>query len=151
MAACMFHYCQSTLVFISSFYFDFNFLGHLVTISILLLEKLLASWKTNFITQNLIGFFLRNFNCQSEKFVIFNCLLNNWCIFLRNFSCQPEKFVIFNCLLNNWCIFSLFFLSILPSLPILFKDHNGNKATWMLSLCCPSHKLILDDIAVLLF
>ena len=30
---------QSTLVFISTFYFDFNFLGQLVTILILLLEK----------------------------------------------------------------------------------------------------------------
>ena len=39
-AAGMFHYpCQSTLVFISTFYFDFNFLGQLVAILILLLEK----------------------------------------------------------------------------------------------------------------
>ena len=61
-----------------------------------------------------------------------------------------------NIYLYNWilvftiadAIFSLIFnfLDILPyiSLPIFSKDHNGNIATWMLFLCCPSHKLILD-------
>ena len=46
-----------------------------------------------------------------------------------------------------------FFFCILPylNLPILFKDHNGNKATSMLFLCYPSHKLILDIEVLLLF
>ena len=52
--------------------------------------------------------------------------------------------------ISNFILF--YFLDILPylRLPILFKDHNGNKATRILSLCYPSHKLILD-IEVLLF
>ena len=55
---------------------------------------------------------------------------------------------------ENWCIFSLifvFFFDILPniSLPILFKNHNENIATWMLFLHYPSHKLILDTEVVL--
>ena len=53
---------------------------------------------------------------------------------------------------NNWCIFSLiliffFFLTFYPILVYqFFKDHNGNKASWMLFLCYTSHKLILGFI-----
>ena len=48
---------------------------------------------------------------------------------------------------NNWCIFTLTFVfsDIIPfiNLPILFKDHNRNKATWMLCLCYLWHWSII--------
>ena len=54
-------------------------------------------------------------------------------------------------LYDAFFFFFFFFLTFYPiSVYQFFKDHNGNKSIWMLFLCHPTHKLILD-IAVVLF
>ena len=67
---------------------------------------------------------------------------------------SSQKLMHFFSLILNCCLFIYLFIYFVTFYPILvyqfFKDHNGNKATWMLFLCYPSHKLILD-IVVLLF
>ena len=45
--------------------------------------------------------------------------------------------------------FNFFFFFDLLLLSNFFKDNNVNKATWMLFLCYPSRKLILDSIIIL--
>ena len=76
------------------------------------------------------------------------------CIFTTRLL-SSQKLMHFFSLILNCCLFIHLFIYLVTFYPILvyqfFKVHNGNKATWMLFLYYPSHKLNLDIVVILFY